>query len=105
MKMAVLCIALCLYAYPAWALRCGSYLVRRGDHPYEVLSKCGEPAYVDHWVEYREVRFTSLGIERARVVPITVEEWIYDFGRSRFLQLLHFENGVLIYSYSLGLHR
>jgi hypothetical protein len=35
------------------------------------------------------------GVENFRQIQITVDEWIYDFGRSRMRQFLRFENGRL----------
>jgi hypothetical protein len=54
-------------------LRCGTYVIQGGvgTTQYEVLTKCGPPAYVD------EGRF------------------IYDRGSSRFLTVLVFHGGVL----------
>jgi hypothetical protein len=52
----------------AETLRCGSQLVSLGDRRFEVLQKCGEPAFRDQ-VGY------SLGPNDRREYQI--EEWVY----------------------------
>ncbi|MGZ8190567.1 MAG: DUF2845 domain-containing protein [Methylococcaceae bacterium] len=91
----------------AYALRCGHALVQVGDHKHEVSKKCGEPDSIEQHFEIRAVQSSVNAANRHSKNPlrygqkyytqieISVEEWIYDFGRSRFGQLLRFENGVL----------
>jgi len=76
-----------------YAFRCGNELVEKGDRKIEVLKKCGEPASVDEWEEIRAIpafrhRFPADGLEKVKV-----EEWTYNFGPQRFLQIYRFENG------------
>lgn len=70
----------------AMALRCGNKLVDIGDRKHKVHRVCGEPTYVDSYDQpiygYRQ------GYNH-------VEVWTYNFGRSRFMQELVFENGIL----------
>lgn len=84
---------------PAHALRCGNALVAEGDHKTEVLRKCGDPINVDIRFERRNVVDPHHGSHRPdydRVYPTAeVEEWTYNFGPQRFMQLLRFENGIL----------
>jgi len=89
-------LLLCLSAPPAWALRCGTQLVQIGDYKLEVLRKCGEPMLTDSRVEYRAVRLRNPGLDLERYVPVTIDEWAYNFGPNRFMQLLRFENGRLV---------
>ena len=49
-------------------LRCGSQLVSLGDRRFEVLQKCGEPAF-------RDLVGYSLGPSERREYQI--EEWVY----------------------------
>lgn len=82
----------------AWALRCGNQLVRAGDHKLEVLDKCGEPDYVDRRFGYRGMRLRHPphnALEIDQFEEVEIEEWTYDFGHRKFMQLLHFENGFL----------
>jgi hypothetical protein len=88
-------------------LRCGSKLISVGDSKYDVLRKCGEPAHVETWQEFRTGRDLFISVPVSPEVEIfrrsptvqefvTVEEWEYDLGQSRFIRYLRFENGRLI---------
>lgn len=95
-------------AAEAGSFRCGSELAYTGDSPYEVKSKCGEPADVSRHTEQRRV---SRRVRRACDTPegrgycsvlesreqdVVVERWTYDFGKRRFMMHLTFEEGRLI---------
>jgi len=95
-------LLLCLVESPVWAFRCGMDLVTLGDYQIQVLRKCGEPIQKAHRVAYRAVRLRNLGFEQETYVPVDIEEWTYNFGPTRFMELLQFENGRLIDSRSLG---
>ncbi|MBP1149950.1 MULTISPECIES: DUF2845 domain-containing protein [Methylocaldum] len=96
---------LSLSAPSAWALRCGSLLVDTGDYKLEVLRKCGEPVFTDSRIELRYVKLYGSGLELGQYVPVMIDEWTYDFGPNRFVQLLRFENGRLVDIESLGYGR
>ena len=78
-------------------------LVSLGQSPLEVRNKCREPDDVRSSVELRTVRETvrrwvhgaSVDVTVERTVEVPVEEWTYDFGPSRFIQFLRFENARL----------
>ena len=95
---------LCLRAEPAHALRCGNRLVLVGASTAEVLDKCGEPATRDQWVEYRTVPQSSsfTPLQEQVYLPVTIEEWVYNFGARRFMQKFHFEDGRLSDIEALG---
>lgn len=79
-------------------MRCGTRLVSVGDYQIEVLRKCGEPDYVDERIEYKTYRVyprPHLPIYNDVYGEVVVQEWTYNFGRQRFMQLLRFENGKL----------
>lgn len=78
-----------------FAFRCGSELVERGDRKIEVLKKCGEPASVDEWEEIRRLS-TIPGLTTSGLEKVRVEEWTYNFGPQRFLQIYRFENGEVV---------
>jgi hypothetical protein len=104
--MVFLCIAVfsSLEMHPAFAFRCEDKLVSQGDTKFEVLSKCGEPA----WIEKRTVKKIESHDDdgssaqrhhrdhRTLVVPVEVEEWTYNLGPGRLIQILTFENGKLM---------
>ncbi len=82
----------------AHALRCGRELVSIGDHLMDVLRKCGEPAYIDERIEFKSSRLyhhPSLPYYNDIYGQVVVQEWTYNFGRQRFMQLLRFENNRL----------
>ncbi len=57
----------------AAGMRCGGKLVAIGDTEYQVLRKCGEPSYK------------------------AANRWIYDRGAGRFIKILKFGNGKLLF--------
>jgi hypothetical protein len=111
-------ISLLLFAAtPALAFRCGNRIVSEGDHYSKVLKYCGEPVGVQERVIYREgrtrPRFRAEGpnglpydqevlqYERS-YVEVMVEEWTYNFGPRRLMQLVRFENGFVVELDRLG---
>ncbi len=91
-------------------IRCGTDVVTEGDTSVEVLSSCGEPQYVDSWVEerikrdlypysyYNNDRYWSRNAYRQPFLvkeQVVIERWTYFFGSHRFIHYLFFENGVL----------
>jgi hypothetical protein len=64
-------------------IRCGSKLIDVGDFSAYVLRQCGEP-------DSRQVISGSVGADS----PL-VEQWVYDFGTSKRLQVLTFSGGRL----------
>jgi len=88
-------------------LRCGQYVVLRGARQSEVLRKCGDPSNIEWWEKESVKRDVYKNIpaqsdEELSQEPlflreqIRVEEWEYNFGPTRFLYYLRFENGKLI---------
>ncbi|MEI9478503.1 MAG: DUF2845 domain-containing protein [Deltaproteobacteria bacterium] len=84
---------------------CGSRIVTTGDRKYDVLRKCGEPSHVEVRGEVRIKRdfgpslsATQTGLHRRPLFVeelVTVEEWEYNFGSTRFIRYLQFEKGRL----------
>jgi hypothetical protein len=79
-----------------FAFRCGSGLVEKGDRKIEVLKKCGEPASVDEWEAIRRTPASRFGLRTSGLEKVRVEEWTYNFGPQRFLQIYQFENGQVV---------
>lgn len=93
-------------------MRCSTgRLVRVGDRMLELREVCGAPAQADRRVAYRELEGRRGDVHRAvevaerLVVPITIDEWLYDLGPGRFLRRLVFENGRLVRIDSLARSR
>jgi hypothetical protein len=104
----------------ALAFRCNSYVIDVGMHKMEVMKKCGNPANKDQRVERRRIGGRqSIGnqvlppaqvpthgnrnaVEYEREIEIQIEEWVFNFGSQRFMQLLTFEDGRLKQIQDLG---
>ena len=90
------------------SLSCEGRIVSSGDSRYEVKAVCGEPDDASQRVEYRTARGRVAGPctredgkircsqTREHVVEVVIDEWIYDFGRNRFIEYLTFEQGRLV---------
>lgn len=77
----------------AASLRCETELVSDGASKAEVLLKCGEPLTKEIHTEAVHDRWSPKG---NRVIYKTVEEWTYNFGSNRLMQIVVFENGALV---------
>ena len=83
---------------------CQDRLISPGALAYEVQLLCGPPDATDRRVETRSVRRpVSVPCRAGRcvvlvddTVDVTIDEWTYDFGPRRFIQLLVFEQGKLL---------
>jgi len=92
------------------SMRCGNDLVGLGDHPIEVLAKCGEPAYVDERVIYHVKKIDhkhphgrrDAHVQKETHVPVSTEAWVYNFGPNRFMQEAWFVDGRLERVRTLG---
>ena len=97
------------------SLRCGVRLITEGDFKDRVLAECGEPDHVEVWEEERVYGFRNhpsyYGIydnyeygrpddryERPYRIKklVIIEEWTYNHGRSRFMDHLRLENGIVV---------
>ena len=111
------CALLLLAAGPVEAFRCGAKVVSEGDHYSKVLKYCGEPIGVQERLIYREGRTrprvvldgpNGLRMDREvasyerSYVEVAVEEWTYNFGPRRLMQLVRFENGFVAEVEQLG---
>ncbi|MBF0493140.1 MAG: DUF2845 domain-containing protein [Deltaproteobacteria bacterium] len=83
---------LLLLSRTSFALRCGNQIVSEGDTSAQVLAKCGEPQIRD---DQQQQTVEKLGSEYIHKISIPVEDWIYDFGSNRLVQVLRFENNRL----------
>ena len=84
----------------AATLRCGNELAADGASKSDVLMKCGQPMARETRTETvgEKVKEKSQGGDTSteRVVTKTIEEWTYNFGPRRFMQVVVFENGRLV---------
>ncbi len=75
-----------------WAMRCGSQIIAEGDTKAEVLAKCGEPLLREYIGEDAEFHY-GYGVYSKRIV----EDWTYNFGPRKFMQILRFRGSTLIH--------
>ena len=79
-------------------------LISVGHSSLEVRNRCREPDEFRATVETRTVREkvrrwvngVAGEVSVERTVDIPIEDWTYDFGRNRFVEFLHFEQGRLL---------
>lgn len=77
--------------------RCAERSFHEGDAVYDVLTRCGEPAFREVRLDVR-ARVSSDGgpVVEAQSVTVAVEVWTYDFGPGTFVRHLTFEDGKLV---------
>jgi hypothetical protein len=94
----LLVLTLAPLAAQAEGMRCRNALITRGDNLLRVQHECGTPTYASQYVIYgfRPVFSGLPGVYADESVPITVEEWTYNLGPTRFMRKLRFENGELV---------
>jgi Protein of unknown function (DUF2845) len=82
----------------ALALDCHGRLVVIGASPWEVTERCGEPANVEYVTKYLPQQAYDHILQRyvQTLVPVQQSIWTYNFGSSRFLYYLTFQEGKLI---------
>jgi NADPH-dependent 2,4-dienoyl-CoA reductase/sulfur reductase-like enzyme len=80
------------------ALDCHGRLVVIGASPWEVKERCGEPSAIEDGVKHLPQRAYD-PVSQATVyilVPVQQSIWTYNFGSTRFLYYLTFQEGKLI---------
>ena len=88
----------------AWALRCGSALIDKGDSKAKVLKHCGQPVDKTYRYGVRPGFYTSGSsvstIDGGRLYvygrnEVLVEEWTFNFGPRKLMRLIRFADGVV----------
>lgn len=105
-KSIVLATALLLGCDNAWALRCGSRLVKVGMHEAQVIELCGEPVSVRRlgyvlrpYILKRPAG--KPGLHQTRRIyggyhqELAVQEMLFNFGPHKLMRVLRFEGGAL----------
>jgi hypothetical protein len=96
-------VAASVLADSAYALRCGSRVITRGDHATKVLNFCGEPVHVQSRVVVRAILGRlNPGFSAGLNEEVLIEEWTYNFGPYRLMTVIELENGVVSYIRYLG---
>jgi Protein of unknown function (DUF2845) len=81
----------------ALALDCHGRLVVIGASPWEVQERCGEPTAIEDVMKYipQHAYDPSQGTVYI-LVPVQQSIWTYNFGSTRFIYYLTFQEGKLI---------
>ena len=94
------------------SLQCGEKLISSGTSQAEVAARCGQPTQIEHQTLYGETGtvvgppatplglLPPIGVRAGAETP--VEVWTYNFGPTRLMQRIRFENGVVVKIESLG---
>lgn len=81
-----------------------SKIISEGMLQYEVEARCGEPTSkttnlgpisVVETDTLRKNAESQFGQSVKVITPTQIDQWVYDFGPSKFMRVLRFENGVL----------
>lgn len=86
------------------SLRCNGRLVSIGAPKAQVEEICGPPDHIAQWEVGRDSAISQrFDYETERYMapkliigPIHMERWTYNFGSTRFIRYLEFQNGKLI---------
>lgn len=94
-------LALCALWLPqrAWALRCGTHIVKQGESAAQVRDACGDPFYIGYAVGAPGV---AVGVSGQPVPAVATEAWYYNFGPQRLMVRLEFSGGMLVREQTLG---
>lgn len=99
------CLALLLVPTPARAFYCGDRIVSKKDTMAEVLLKCGEPLTQASWVSEDTsgvvvaalpTRVNGVLTYRTRSIEHVYDEWVYNLGPHRFIQIVRFKDGRVV---------
>ncbi len=80
----------------AYAMRCGTRLIARGDHISKLLRYCGEPDFVQSRAAHRPYynRY-GLVLYRGLFEEVLIQEWTYNFGPHKLMRVVKMENGIV----------
>jgi uncharacterized protein DUF2845 len=88
-------------AASADSMRCGTKLMTDGDPMDKVEALCGPPAAVERREILRPYGYRR-GFTYFSPVEVSVELWTYNFGPSKLMYRLRFEDGLLVDVDTLG---
>jgi hypothetical protein len=75
------------------AKQCEGGNLQTGISQYEILQRCGQPAFKD---SREEEVLTAVDKNSSDMVVKRIDEWTYNFGPHKFMRILKFENGELV---------
>jgi hypothetical protein len=84
---------LLLAVSPAYAFRCGTRIITRGDHADKILRFCGEPASIQTRISQRSYVSQVGRVYPGVVEEVVIEEWTYNLGPHSLIRVVRLENG------------
>jgi hypothetical protein len=96
--MVLFTVLLAAISGSAQALDCHGRLIVIGASPWEVKERCGEPTDTEDVTKYR-LQETYDQLQQRPIqtlVPVQQTIWTYNFGPTRFVYYLTFQEGKLI---------
>jgi len=93
LRVTLAALLLITAAAPAYAFRCGSRIITRGDHADKILRYCGEPVAVQTWLKQRPYFMGSGIVVPGATEEVVVEEWTYNLGPRQLMRVVLLENG------------
>lgn len=99
------CLILLCISGAARAFYCGDRIVSKKDTAAEVLLKCGEPLTQVSWVSEDASgvviaalpsRVNGVLTYRTYSTEHVYDEWVYNFGSHRFIQIVRFKDGRVV---------
>jgi len=106
--MPSLLVAGLLSGTQAYAMHCGSKIIKKGDLQSKVLKYCGDPTEVVKRYAHRNNSFASLdsrntpsgNIKSRQTIylegfkeEVLIEEWTYNRGKRKLIRVVYFEGG------------
>jgi hypothetical protein len=77
------------------SIGCSGGIVQVGDAKLDLLAKCGRPALQEQFSQGDAV-FETLDGQPSSTPSFAAERWTYNFGSSRFLQIVTLEGGKIV---------
>jgi hypothetical protein len=102
--------AFCVLAFTpalvaAQSIVCAGKIINEGTTQAEVAAKCGTPVQVDRRSVYNGTAAALGGqpnVINGTATEVQIEVWTYNFGPSRLMQRIRFEDGRVVRIESLG---
>jgi hypothetical protein len=93
LHVALAAVLLVTAAAPAYAFRCGSRIITRGDPAEKILRYCGEPDAVTTRLKERPYVMHSGVAVHGVLQEVVVEEWTYNLGPRLLMRVVLLEDG------------
>lgn len=80
----------------AYAMRCGTRLIAKGDHVSKILRYCGEPDFTQSRSAERSYR-NRFGhvLYSGFYEEVLIQEWTFNLGPHKLMRVIKLENGIV----------